>query len=193
MPEELNNVVDESAEIEVNQENPEAPKYTDKDVDGIVNKKIAKFKSELSAKDREREKAVEEAKRLAQMNAEEQKTYELEQAQKRIQEYEKKEAFYGLSKEASKMLAEHDIQADDGLLAFVVKDDAEATKSAVDSFVALIDAKVAEGVKKALSGTAPKMNIAGNTAMTKEQFNKLPYKDRMELFNTNPTLYNQLK
>ena len=91
------------------------------------------------------------------------------------------------------MLAEHDIQADDGLLAFVVKDDAEATKAAVDSFVALIDAKVAEGVKKALSGTAPKMNIAGNTAMTKEQFNKLPYKERAAFYEKDPNILEKLK
>lgn len=45
---------------------------------------------------------------------------------------------------------------------------------------------------------APKIVAGGNpngttNALTKEDFSKMGYAERMELFNTNPTLYNQLK
>ena len=44
----------------------------------------------------------------------------------------------------------------------------------------------------------PKIVAGGNpngttNALTKEDFSKMGYAERMELFNTNPTLYNQLK
>lgn len=190
MAEETLNVVEtevtEQVDTQTEVETPQEKTYTETELQKIIKDRISREKKAA-------EKAVEEASRLAKMNEDEKAKYEMEKLKEELADLKRKDAQYGLSKEASKMLAEHDIQVDDDLLAFVVKDDAEATKAAVDSFVALIDAKVAEGVKKALSGTAPKMNIAGNTAMTKEQFNKLPYKERVELFSTNPTLYSQLK
>ena len=190
MAEETLNVVEtevtEQVDTQTEVETPQEKTYTETELQKIVKDRVAREKKAA-------EKAVEEASRLAKMNEDEKAKYEMDKLKEELADLKRKDAQYGLSKEASKMLAEHDIQSDDDLLAFVVKDDAEATKLAVDSFVALIDAKVAEGVKKALSGTAPKMNVAGNQAMTKEQFNKLSYPDRMELFKTNPTLYNQLK
>jgi hypothetical protein len=178
--------VTEQVDTQTEVETPQEKTYTEAELQKIIKDRVAR---EQKAKD----KAVEEAARLAKMNEDEKAKYELEKLKEELADLKRKDAQYGLSKEASKMLAEHDIQADDGLLAFVVKDDAEATKAAVDSFVALIDAKVAEGVKKALSGTAPKMNIAGNTAMTKEQFNKLPYKERAAFYEKDPNILEKLK
>ena len=92
------------------------------------------------------------------------------------------------------MLSEHNIHADDELLAFVVKDDAEATKLAVDSFVALVNSKVTDGVKQALSGTPPKSNASSNSGVknpfSKEHFNLT---EQGKLLNENPELYKQLK
>jgi hypothetical protein len=120
------------------------------------------IKDRVAREKKAAEKAVEEAKRLAKMNEDEKQQYEFEQLQQELADLKRKDAFNGLSKEASKMLAEQNIQADEDLLAFVVKEDAEATKTAVNSFVSLINKKVEDGVKKALSGTAPKVNT-GNT------------------------------
>ena len=44
----------------------------------------------------------------------------------------------------------------------------------------------------------PKIVAGGNPngkigSVTKEEFNKMGYKERMELFNSDPALYNQLK
>ena len=108
---------------------PPVKTYTQEEVEQMMKERVAREK-------RAADEAIKEAEKLAKMNADQKREYELEKLQSELAEYKKKDAFNGLSKEASKMLSEHNIHADDELLAFVVKDDAEATKLAVDSFVA---------------------------------------------------------
>lgn len=166
---------------------PPVKTYTQEELEKIVKDQVAREKKAT-------EEAVEEAKKLAKMNEDEKAKYELEKLQSELAEYKKKDAFYGLSKEASKMLSEHNIHADDELLAFVVKDDAEATKLAVDSFVALVNSKVTDGVKQALSGTPPKANVT-NGGGAKNPFNKDTFNltEQAKLLKENPELYKQLK
>lgn len=169
----------------------------DKGSDEQQEEMIPKSQMEKIIKDRvarekkATEKAVEEAKKLAKMNEEDKKQYEFEQLQNELADLKKKDAFYGLSKEASKMLSEHNIQADDDLLAFVVKDSAEDTQTAVNSFVNLIGKKVAEGVKQALAGKSPKVNSNPGQAITKQDI--VAEKDatkRIRLIQENPNLFN---
>ena len=125
------------------------------------------------------------------MNEDEKAKYEYEQLQKELEEYKRKDSYYGLSKEASKMLSEHNINADDDLLMFVVRDDAEATKQAVDSFVTMFNQKVQEGVKQALAGKSPKVNSSPGQTLTKKDI--LAEKDatkRIRLIQENPNLFN---
>ena len=91
------------------------------------------------------------------------------------------------------MLAEHDIQANDDLLKFVVDDSAEETQSKVNAFVELVNAKVDEGVQKALSGRTPKANVNANQVVTQEDFNKMGYSERVALKQKDENLYNKLK
>ena len=139
------------------------------------------------------EKAVEEAAKLAKMNEEEKREFEYQKLQEELAELKRKDAYYGLSREASKMLAEHDIQANDDLLQFVVKDDAEGTQAAINAFVELFNAKVEQGVQKALSGRTPKANVNANQVVTQEQFNKMGYSERVALKQKDENLYNKLK
>ena len=182
-----NEVVEEVEQEEVDTqestEQPEEKTFTEKEVQQMIKDRLAR---EQKAK----EKAVEEAEKLAKMNAEQKKEYEYEKMQEELSELKKERAYYSLSKEASKMLAEHDIQADDDLLTIVVKDDAEGTKGAVETFATLINKKVEQGVKKALSGKSPKVN-AGSNAMTKE--NIMGIKDstqRIKAIQENQHLFN---
>ena len=176
---EVNEEVDTQTEVEA----PQEKTYTESELQKIVKDRIAREKKAA-------EKAVEEAKKLAKMNEDEKKQYEFEQLQQELAELKRKDAFYGLSREASKMLSDNNITADDDLLAFVVKDDAEATKQAVDAFVALVNGKVADGVKQALSGNAPKVNTRTGSAVTKESImaEKDPSK-RIRLIQEHPELF----
>lgn len=139
----------------------EVKTYTEDEVKKMVQDRIAREKKAT-------EKAVEEAKKLAKMNEEEKQKYEFEKLQKELNELKRENSFNGLAKEATKMLSDHQIIADEDLLTFVVKDSAEDTQTAVNAFVKLVNAKVEEGVKKALSGKPPKVTTTSNS-MTKQE------------------------
>ena len=185
MAEEITNeVVEEVVTEEVDTQETTEEMIPKSQMEKIIKDRVAREKKAT-------EKAVEEAKKLAKMNEEDKKQYEFEQLQNELADLKKKDAFYGLSKEASKMLSEHDIQADDDLLAFVVKDSAEDTQTAVNSFVNLIGKKVAEGVKQALAGKSPKVNTSPGQTLTKKDI--LAEKDatkRIRLIQENPNLFN---
>lgn len=118
----------------------------------------AEMKRRVAAEKKRAEEKVKEAEKLAKMNEEQKREYEFEKMQQELEELRKKDAYYELSKEASKMLTEQNITADDELLSLVVKDSAEETQAAVNSFVSIVNTKVEEGVKKALAGKSPKIN-----------------------------------
>lgn len=189
-----NDVVEENTEKQTEPKEKQQPekKYSDEDVNNIIDKKFAKWQKDLQAKDKEKEEAVEEAKRLAKMNEEEKREHERQKLEEELAEYKRKDQFYSLSKEASKMLSEHDIHADDELLSFVVKDDAESTQSAVNSFVGMFNDKVEEGVKKALSGKSPKVHARTEKVITAEEFKNMTYPEKVQLKADNPEMYNQI-
>lgn len=168
------------------QQQEEVKTYTQEELEEIVKARVAREKKAA-------EKAVEEASKLAKMNEEEKREFEYQKLQEELAELKRKDAYYGLSREASKMLSEHDIQANDDLLKFVVDDSAEETQSKVNAFVELFNAKVEEGVKKALSGRAPRANVNANQVVTKEDFNKMGYSERVALKQKDENLYNKLK
>ncbi|MDE0582234.1 DUF4355 domain-containing protein [Planococcus sp. A6] len=173
-----------NADQQQEKENKQEEKlFTQAEVD-----KIAADRAKRAEKDKE--KAIEEAAKLAKMNADEKKEYEFKKLQDELAELKKKDAFYGLSKEATKMLTEEGIAADDELLAFVVKDTAEDTQTAVNAFVGLVNKKVEEGVKKALAGESPKVTTQKPGAVTKEAI--LAMKDssaRIKAIQDNPHLF----
>lgn len=151
----------------------------------IIKDRVAREKKVAAEK-------VAEAEKLAKMTADEKITFEIEKLRQENEEYKRKDSYYGLSKEAQKMLSEHDITADEDLLSLVVKDDADATKQAIDSFVSVLTKKIDEGVKKALAGNSPKVHNQTPNVMTKEQFSALTYPEKVELKRTNEELYKQL-
>ncbi|MGM0239873.1 DUF4355 domain-containing protein [Enterococcus sp. AZ103] len=132
------------------------------DIDSIVKSRKAKWQKEQEAKQKE-------AERLASMNDDEKTEHEKQKLLDRIAELENKENYTAMSKEASKMLSEVSISADDEILDFVVRDTAEETKQAVDAFISLVDAKAEEKTKQALSGKPPKINLNPGKQMTKQE------------------------
>ena len=179
-------VVQEEVDTQESTEQQPEKKYTQEELEEIIKARVAREKKAT-------EKAVEEASKLAKMNEEEKREFEYQKLQEELAELKRKDAYYGLSREASKMLAEHDIQANDDLLKFVVDDSAEETQSKVNAFVELVNAKVDEGVQKALSGRTPKAHVNANQVVTQEQFNKMGYSERVALKQKDENLYNKLK
>ena len=170
----------------------DAPKtFTQSQLDEIIQKEKAKAKRSA---EKEYQAKMDEAEKLRQMNEAQKAEYEQEKQKAYIAELEAKINRSGLEREASKMLSEGGIVVDDKILGLVVKDTAERTQEAVESFVALVNALADKKVIEKLKGKTPKkMEDTSAGEITKEQFNKMGYQSRNELIQNNPELYHKLK
>ena len=149
-------------------------KYTDEDVDRIINQKFAQKFSEWEKK---QSKEKDEAEKLAGMNAEQKEKYENEQLKKQVQELLRKDALGKMATVARGMLGEKNISVSDDLIEMLISDDAEKTKSSVDSFITAFQSAVEKAVKDALKGNPPK-KTSEPASITKEQIMKV--KDQLE-------------
>jgi phage scaffold protein len=186
-------VTEETTDEASNQEQTEVAEktFTQAELDDIVKKEKAKAKRSA---EKEYKAKMDEAEKLRKMNADEKAEYEAKKQAAYIAELEAKINRSGLEKEASKMLSEAGIVASDEILAFVVKDSAESTQEAVNGFTELVNQLADNKVKEMLKGKTPrKVEQSTAGAITKEQFDRMGYKDRNELLQSNPELYAQLK
>ena len=170
----------------------DAPKtFTQSEVDELIKKRLAKQEKSF---DKRMQEKLDEAEKLRAMNESQKAEYEQEKQRAYIAELEAKINRSGLEREASKMLSEGGVVADDKILGLVVKDTAESTHEAVESFVALVNELADKKVSEKLKGKTPKkMEDTSAGEITKEQFNKMGYQSRNELLQNNPELYHKLK
>lgn len=123
-------------------------KYTDADVNAIIDKKFAKWK-------KEQEDEANEAKKLAKMNESEKAEYEKNQLMEEIRQLKEEKTLNDLTVTARGMLSEADVHVSDSLVARLVSLDAEATKEAVTAFIKDFQSAVAEEVKKSVRQAEP--------------------------------------
>nr|DAP66054.1 MAG TPA: capsid scaffolding protein [Caudoviricetes sp.] len=121
-------------------------KYTDAEVDAIIDKKFAKWKSELEAKENE-------AKKLAKMNADEKQKYQLEQREQELANREQAIARKELTAEAKAMLSERGLPVE--LVSVVDLSNAEAVTESVASIQKTWEDAVQKGVSDRMKGSAP--------------------------------------
>lgn len=145
-------------------------KYTDEDVNKIIDRKFAEW-------EKKQNKAKSEADRLANMNAQQKEQYENEQLKKQVEELLRKDALGKMATVARGMLGEKNISVSDDLIEMLISDDAEKTKSSVDSFITAFQSAVEKAVKDALKGNPPK-KTSEPASITKEQIMKV--KDPLE-------------
>ncbi len=139
------------------------PKYTDADVDKLIDRKFAEWQ-------KKQDKAVAEAKKLAEMNATERAEHERDQLKKELEDYKRKDSLSEMTKTARKMLSDGGISISDDLLSMFVSTDAAETKAAVDGFAKAFKDAVEAAVKERLKGESPKVGTGGGAApMTREQ------------------------
>lgn len=150
-----------TTQTESKQEDKQQPKYTDADVDEIVSKRLAKWEKQQAAK-------VEEAAKLAEMNAQQKAEYERDRVQKELDEYKRRDTVNAMVAESRRQLSEQGITVSDDILARLVGETAEETKASVDAFSTAFTAAVEDAVKKQLAGKAPAAGVATKT-MTKEE------------------------
>ena len=133
---------------------------------------------------------VSEAEKLAQMTSEEKAEYRANKAEQELADLKRQIALGDMAKTARKMLSEENITVPDEIIMNLVSDDAEKTKSAVESFAKVFKDAVQDAVKESLKGNPPKASTGGTTTVTREQI--LAVKDRAErqrLIAENPQLF----
>lgn len=194
MAEEQKTTVEEPKEeqVDTQQEVESTEKtFTQSEVDDLIKKRLAKQEKSF---DKRMQEKLDEAEKLRQMNEAQKAEYEQEKQKAYIAELEAKINRSGLEREASKMLSEGGIAVDDKILGLVVKDTAESTQEAVESFVALVNELADKKVSEKLKGKTPKkMEDTSAGEITKEQFKKMGVRSRNELLERDPELYHRLR
>lgn len=156
-------------------------------IDKIVNKRLARERSEADKKT----KAAAEAARLEKLTAEQKLQEKADALQQKIDELEEKEARAEMAKSARKMLADEKITLPDEIVSVLITTEAETTKTNVDSFVTVFKAAVQDAVKEALKGKTPKTGATvQKTTMTRDEI--MAIKDpakRRQAINDNIQLF----
>ena len=167
----------------------EDAKYTDAQVDEIINKKFAKWKADSDKAVADAVAKVEEAHKLSQMNEKEKADHERKQMEDELARYKAMETHNAMMTEARNMLKADNLTISDDILNVLVTDNAETTKAAVQAFSAAFQTAVNEAVKTQLAGSEPKRGATA-TGMTKEQI--MAEKDtnkRLKLIEDNMHLF----
>lgn len=156
----VSEVVEEVASAEPAQTLPkDEKKYTDAEVNEIIDKKFAKWKAT-------QEKEQSEAKKLAKMSADEKIEYENQQLKNEIAELKKTQALNEMSKVARGLLAEEQINVSDALLARLIDEDAEVTKATVSEFIKMYQADLETAVNARLNKSAKVPKTQSNITET---------------------------
>ena len=97
-----------------------------------------------------------EAEKLARMTKEQKAEYKAQQMEKELNRLKAEKARNELAATARKMLADENIAMPDTLLTYIVGEDAEKTKAAVDDFVKLFNDAVGKELKKSARQETPR-------------------------------------
>ena len=174
---------DTSKKDDSEKENKPEPKYTDEDLDRIIQEKKAKW-------DKQAKEAEEEAKKLAKMNAQQKAEHERDKLQKELDKLRGEKARADMAKEARRMCADANINVSDDILSSIITSDADTTKEAVESFIELFKSEVEKAVKEALKGNSVKRGTSPNGGLTKEDImNVADSVERQRLIRENMDLF----
>lgn len=168
------------AAIQQPESKPEA-KYTDEDLDRILGKKFAEWQ-------KKQEKQVSEAERLAKMSAEERANEHMKSLEQRVRDFEQREARNGMMAQARALLRERNINASDAILANLIAEDADTTKTACEEYAKEFEAAVESAVKDRLKSETPRAGAP--SGMTKEQIMSVQNRaERQRLIKENMHLF----
>nr|DAE54165.1 MAG TPA: Major capsid protein [Caudoviricetes sp.] len=165
----------------------EVKTFTQEEVDKIIAKRIAREKKDIEAKIEAERKQAEE---LAKLSEQEKASKLLEIKEKELEEKIRAFESEKLLNETSKQLASKNLPTE---FAEILKGvDAETTLENIKVFEEKFNAALEVKVNERLRGNVPKVATKVAGTITKEDFAKMSYADRVKLFNENRELYNQL-
>ena len=166
----------------------ETKTYTEDEVRELLQRETDR---RVSSALKKQEKDYQKKMSLAQLDERERANAEKDM---RIQELTEKLAAFEIEKNKSELKS---VLAARGLSAqfadiVQITDNLEESQQRIDTLDKLFREAVAAEVKKRLATSNPVVGTGDSNAMTKDRFHSMSLSQRMELFNTNPELYNKL-
>ena len=132
--------------------------YTDEDVDKLINRKFAEWQAK-------KDKEINEAQKLAEMNEQQKAEYKLDKLQKELDEYKNRETLSEMAKTARAILSEQNINIPDELVSVLVTTDADTTSANVKAFAKAFTSAVSQAVEQKITHKEPK--TGGSKTVTK--------------------------
>ena len=171
----------------------EGKKYTDDDVNDIVAKKFKELKSQLQNEQQAKLEAIDEAKKLEQMNEQQRKEYEQSKELEELKQWKSKAVKYEMGKEVSKMAREAGITLDEAAVDVLALDTAEATQALTQAFLSAVEESVAQQLQDKLKGKAHRRGVKNDAPLlSKDELKTLPYEARIKFQRENPEEYNKI-
>lgn len=180
-------------ENKTDSENKVATKtYTQEEVDALVQSEADKRVNQaLQRKEREINRKLTEAEKLAKMSEEDQLRYKLDQKEKELAAKESEFALKENKIEAMKVLSERNLPTE--LVEFVLTDDAETMLENITTMEKIIKNVVNAEVKSKIQGQSPRTGSGdGNKVLTHEEFMRLPMVEKNRIYKEDKDLYNKL-
>ena len=175
-----------------NEPQTEEKKYTDKEVDAIIDKKFAAWQQKQDKAIADAVAAVEEANKLAQMSEKEKLDHEREAERKELAALRAEKAHAEMVGTARTLLKNDGITIPDEIINVLVTDNADSTSAAVKAFSAMFQNAVNEAVKAQVAGSEPKKGAVASN-LSKEEI--LAIKDpteRMKAIEENMDLFGDM-
>ncbi|AQG71708.1 hypothetical protein AWJ15_01440 [Lacticaseibacillus rhamnosus] len=176
------NTQDSKHDQDSSNESSDQHTYTDEQVNEIVKKRLARAEKEKQA-------AVDEAAKLAKMNADQKKDYELQKAQKERDELKSQLASYQMGKQARSMFEDAKVSVTEDDLKHVVTPEAESTETNVKWLIAH-DQAVAERVRQELLKGSTPLDPSSNRKT--KSLKDMTLLERSELQRKDPEMYKKL-
>ena len=189
MPQDLNNNNPVDTSVDVHDEVPAEPQkqqeklFTQEEVNNIVEKRLNKEKNKWKNE-------VDQAKRLAEMSAEDRarEQFKMEKA-----EFERQRAEFERERllvQTQRELSTKNIPVE--FADMLVKEDAESTKAAIDTFASLYNQSVEKGVSNKMKGRPPKTKQTQSDGLDRAAFMKLSLAEQQKMAKENPERYKEL-
>lgn len=172
--------------------NEEEKKYTDKDVDAIIDKKFAAWQAKRDKAIAEAVAKVEEAHKLAQMTEKEKLDHEREAERQELAALRAEKAHAEMVGTARTLLKNDGITIPDEIINVLVTDNADSTSAAVKAFSAMYQNAVNEGVKAQVAGSEPKKGSVASTLSKEEILSIKDPAERRKQIEANMDLFKEM-
>lgn len=179
---ELNGATDDKSKDET---------LTKEDIQKMIQSETDRVRTEYSKKLKEKETELEKLQ-TEKMTEEEKRQHEIEQREKTLAEKEAELKKERLINKTVNLLKENELSLD--FSEFVIGQDEDSTKEKVSTFKKLWDSEMQKSIDNLYKSNGRKVKkVNGESTISKEDFNKMSYSEKVKLYNEDKELYEKLK